>query len=460
MVGLPLLPGAMRDGRARTFFLAVAAALAAVYALTDWHAQERASAERGPQESGATEGGPQEPESGMPGPQSLGSARPDAGGTTDGRSGTDAATPAVGPADAAGPSDGTIRASRLDGPRRPSTVDTAPAVRGEGSATSHSTDTGAQAAGRADGPHLPRPWHGTPDAWAAVARNAQRCGGKAPVPIVAPPGASRPGGRVATWADPADGVGVPARLGVDVCPVHVRIAPQLRAVERETAQGLVRAGDPGVHLAGGPAHPVRVGPGARRGDGVPHARPCPMPEASAERAVVVAPSLLGPSPLPPEQRSPAAARDQLTAQELQIAQLVAQDCPTGRSDNSCSCPIARSARTSTASSPSSGSPHAASSGLRCPRRRPNPAAERYAGCASRMPCSRAASVSWQEPGSVGPDPDQPAPDRQGPRCEPGHLRFPVVQAVPLRSCHITWAETACWVQQAHMRRPAQTIILS
>jgi hypothetical protein len=85
MVGLPLLPGAMRDGRARTFFLAVAAALAAVYALTDWHAQERASAERGPQESGATEGGPQEPESGMPGPQSLGSARPDAGGTTDGR---------------------------------------------------------------------------------------------------------------------------------------------------------------------------------------------------------------------------------------------------------------------------------------------------------------------------------------------------------------------------------------
>jgi hypothetical protein len=157
-LGLPLLTGAMRDGRARTFFLAVAAALAAVYALTDWNAQERASAERGPQEkSGAAEGGPQQPESGMPGPQSLGSAGPDAGGTTDGRSGTDAATPAEGPADAAGPSDGTIGASRSDGPRRPSTVDTAPAVRGEGSATSHSTDTGAQAAGRADGPHLPRP---------------------------------------------------------------------------------------------------------------------------------------------------------------------------------------------------------------------------------------------------------------------------------------------------------------
>lgn len=33
-----------------------------------------------------------------------------------------------------------------------------------------------------------------------------------------------------------------ARLGEDVLPVHVRVAPQLRAVERETAQGLIRAG--------------------------------------------------------------------------------------------------------------------------------------------------------------------------------------------------------------------------
>jgi hypothetical protein len=158
-LGLPLLTGAMRDGRARTFFLAAAAALAAVYALTDWNAQERASAERGPQEeSGATEGGPQEPESGMPGPQSLGSAGPDAEGTTDARSTTDPATPAEGPADAAGPSDGAIGVPRSDGPRRPSTVDTAPDVRGAGAATtSHSARTGAEAAGRADEPQPPRP---------------------------------------------------------------------------------------------------------------------------------------------------------------------------------------------------------------------------------------------------------------------------------------------------------------
>jgi hypothetical protein len=147
-LGLPLLTGAMRDGRARTFFLAAAAALAAVYALTDWNAQERASAQRGPQESGATEGGPQEPESGMPGPQSLGSAGPDARGTTDA---------AEGPADAAGPSDGAIGVRRSGGPRRPSTVDTAPDVRGAGAATtSHSARTGAEAAGRADEPQPPQ----------------------------------------------------------------------------------------------------------------------------------------------------------------------------------------------------------------------------------------------------------------------------------------------------------------
>jgi hypothetical protein len=157
-LGLPLLTGAMRDGRARTFFLAAAAALAAVYALTDWNAQERASAQRGPQESGAAEGGPQQPESGMPGPQSLGSAGPDADGTTDARSTTDPATPAEGPADAAGPSGGAIGVPRSDGPRRPSTVDTAPDVRGAGAATtSHSAPTGAEAAGRADEPQPPRP---------------------------------------------------------------------------------------------------------------------------------------------------------------------------------------------------------------------------------------------------------------------------------------------------------------
>ena len=50
------------------------------------------------------------------------------------------------------------------------------------------------------------------------------------------------------------------------------------------------------------------------------------------------------------------AQDVLSAQELQIARLAAEGCPTGRSGNGSTCRIARSARTCTASSPSSKSP--------------------------------------------------------------------------------------------------------
>jgi len=51
-----------------------------------------------------------------------------------------------------------------------------------------------------------------------------------------------------------------------------------------------------------------------------------------------------------------AARDQLTAQELQIAQLAAAACRTAKSASGCTSRIARSARTCTGCSRSSGSP--------------------------------------------------------------------------------------------------------
>ena len=115
-LGLPLLTGSIRDRRARTFFLAAGAALAAVYALTDWNAQVRRPADAEPQQ----------PPFRQPGPQSRGSAGPDAHGTTDARSATDPATPAEGPADAAGPSAAATGADRPGGTRRPATVDSAP----------------------------------------------------------------------------------------------------------------------------------------------------------------------------------------------------------------------------------------------------------------------------------------------------------------------------------------------
>ena len=55
-----------------------------------------------------------------------------------------------------------------------------------------------------------------------------------------------------------------------------------------------------------------------------------------------------------------AASDQLTAQELQIAQLAARGSQTGTSPSGCICLTGQSAHTCTASSPSSGSPAAVS----------------------------------------------------------------------------------------------------
>lgn len=66
-----------------------------------------------------------------------------------------------------------------------------------------------------------------------------------------------------------------------------------------------------------------------------------------------------------------AARDQLTAQELQIAQLAAQGLSTGRSASGSTSLIARSAPTSTASSRSSESPHVVNPRRCSPRRRPS-----------------------------------------------------------------------------------------
>lgn len=145
VVGLPLLTGVLRDRRARAFFLGSGAALAAVYAFTDWDAQRPGLAETGPRQTG-----PQQTASRQPGPLSLGSAGPDANGVTDARSTTDPATPSEGPADAAGPTTGAIGtagAAGPDGPRRPATVDTAPSVRSTPSATGHSIDTGVESAG-------------------------------------------------------------------------------------------------------------------------------------------------------------------------------------------------------------------------------------------------------------------------------------------------------------------------
>lgn len=139
VIGLPLLTGLLRDRRALAFFLGSGIALGAVYALTDWDAQD-----------GAADTSPGPTTSGQQGPESRGSAGPDANGVTDARSAADAATPAEGPADAAGPTVGSTDSSGADGPRRPATVDTAPSIRGTSSTTAHASDTGAADAGTTD----------------------------------------------------------------------------------------------------------------------------------------------------------------------------------------------------------------------------------------------------------------------------------------------------------------------
>jgi len=70
------------------------------------------------------------------GPQSRGSAGPDAAGRTTAR-GDDPTHPAEGPADAAGPAVDTG-----DGPRRPTTVATAPSIR-DAASSAQAADTGA-----------------------------------------------------------------------------------------------------------------------------------------------------------------------------------------------------------------------------------------------------------------------------------------------------------------------------
>jgi hypothetical protein len=133
-LGVPLLAGSLRDPRARVFFLGTSAALAVLYALTDW--------------TGPTAPATQP----RPRPRPAGSADPDTRAGTAARNPADSATPADGPADAAGPT--TTLPAPPDGPRRPSTVDTAPSIR-EQTGTTHAADTGAQDAGTVPAPERP-----------------------------------------------------------------------------------------------------------------------------------------------------------------------------------------------------------------------------------------------------------------------------------------------------------------